>query len=66
MADWLADKLATIDPGQAGTLKTRISAFQAVHGLKPDGIAGPATLMQINRAIGIDEPRLATDVGTTR
>jgi general secretion pathway protein A len=67
MAEWLADKLKAIDPQAVGPLKSRISAFQAVHGLKPDGIAGPATVMRINRAIGIDEPRLAAvDAASTR
>jgi general secretion pathway protein A len=29
------------------------------HGLTPDGVAGPLTLMQLAGAAGSDEPRLA-------
>ena len=39
-------------------LKSRISAFQMAQGLKPDGLAGPMTYMQLNRVSGIDEPKL--------
>jgi general secretion pathway protein A len=42
-------------------LKAMIMAFQAAQGLKADGLAGPMTLMQVNRASGIDEPRLNSD-----
>ena len=41
------------------TLKARVYAFQLAQGLAPDGIAGPTTLMQLNRASGIVEPWLA-------
>jgi general secretion pathway protein A len=37
----------------------RVLAFQLTQGLAPDGLAGPLTLKQLNRASGIDEPRLA-------
>lgn len=40
-------------------LKNWIHAFQLTQGLPSDGVAGPVTLMQLNRAIGVDEPRLA-------
>jgi general secretion pathway protein A len=39
-------------------LKSRISAFQMAQGLKPDGLAGPMTYMQLNRISGVDEPKL--------
>ncbi len=39
-------------------LSPRIQAFQASQGLQPDGRVGPITLMQLNRAAGVDEPRL--------
>jgi general secretion pathway protein A len=56
LANWMAERL----PGPPEQpLKGRVVAFQVAHGLKPDGLAGPMTLMQINRASGIDEPRLA-------
>jgi general secretion pathway protein A len=41
------------------TLRARVSAFQQAEGLTPDGVAGPTTLMQINRASGVSEPWLA-------
>jgi general secretion pathway protein A len=42
-------------------LAARVSAFQVAQGLKPDGVAGAVTFMQLNRATGVDEPRLQTD-----
>ncbi len=47
-------------PASGGALKARVLAFQIAHGLRPDGLAGPTTLMQLNRAVGIAEPRLNT------
>ena len=47
-----------IKPVQTTPLATRIYAFQLAHGLAPDGQAGPLTMMQINRAMGVDEPTL--------
>ncbi|MBC7610001.1 MAG: peptidoglycan-binding protein, partial [Polaromonas sp.] len=41
-------------------LRARIYAFQLAHGLAPDGQAGPITLMQLNRATGVNEPLLTT------
>jgi general secretion pathway protein A len=41
------------------TLRSRVAAFQQAQGLAPDGVAGPTTLMQINRASGVAEPWLA-------
>jgi general secretion pathway protein A len=43
-------------------LRARVSAFQQAQGLTPDGVAGPTTLMQINRAAGVAEPWLAGTV----
>jgi general secretion pathway protein A len=40
-------------------LRARVAAFQQAEGLTPDGVAGPTTLMQINRASGVSEPWLA-------
>jgi general secretion pathway protein A len=40
-------------------LRSRVAAFQQAQGLTPDGVAGPTTLMQINRASGPAEPWLA-------
>jgi general secretion pathway protein A len=65
VAAWLGNQLATLR-GEAAPIAgndpswtTRVAAFQLAQGLKPDGRAGPSTFMQVNRAIGVDEPRLA-------
>ncbi|MCX2862391.1 AAA family ATPase [Paucibacter sp. PLA-PC-4] len=39
-------------------LRAKVAAFQRAQGLKSDGLAGPVTLMLLNRASGIGEPRL--------
>ena len=71
-AGWLAAQLAALDGGGAASaavaasevppdeaaLKARVYAFQLAQGLKPDGLAGPTTFMQLNRATGVAEPRL--------
>ena len=66
-ADWLATQLAVVQRGDAkqlavdagaASLQSRVHAFQSAQGLKADGLAGPMTLMQLNRAAGVDEPRL--------
>jgi len=66
VVDWLGDKLAR----QAGepppspptrfdaVMLGQLQAFQLSQGLKPDGVAGATTFMLINRATGVDEPRL--------
>ncbi len=38
--------------------KAQVASFQLSQGLKADGLAGPTTFMQLNRATGIDEPQL--------
>ena len=61
---WLAQRLTAAD-GRAGAdtsrdeLRSRVATFQLANGLTPDGVAGPLTLMQLGRASGNDEPRLA-------
>lgn len=64
---WLNEQLAKAfgepppaDPQHAAT-QARVAAFQRAQGLRVDGLAGPVTLMQLNRAAGIDEPRLASE-----
>jgi general secretion pathway protein A len=65
-AEWLQARLTTLQgetrPGDKrspdDTLKARVYAFQLAQGLKADGLAGPTTFMQLNRATGVDEPRL--------
>jgi general secretion pathway protein A len=68
-ARWLALKLAAArgDDQPVGAsfddaaLKGWIHTFQLTQGLPSDGVAGPVTLMQLNRAVGIDEPRLQAE-----
>ena len=56
---WLAQQLATADtPADGATLQERLIAFQLAQGLTPDGVAGPLTLMRLNRANGVAEPHL--------
>lgn len=69
--DWLAQRLASAQGRTApatpqvlgAELRGQVQAFQVGQGLRPDGLAGPATLMQLNRATGIDEPRLLVTGG---
>jgi general secretion pathway protein A len=65
-AAWIARQLAA-ERGERlpedarldeATLRNWISAFQLTQGLPTDGVAGSVTLMQLNRATGVDEPRL--------
>jgi len=42
-----------------GTLRAKLVRFQTANGLSAVGKAGPTTFMQLNRAAGVDEPRLA-------
>ena len=66
VAQWLSTQLARAQgqpmPGPndatASALRSRVAAFQLAQGLQPDGLVGPMTLMQLNRASGVDEPRL--------
>jgi len=63
LGPWLIERLAAIDgaaspPAGDDALRARVFAFQLAQGLVPDGLAGPLTLMQINRASGVDEPSL--------
>jgi general secretion pathway protein A len=62
---WVAGQLAQLvstgaaeGGGPTPSLREQVRAFQIVQGLSPDGIAGPMTLMRLNQAIGVAEPRL--------
>ncbi|MEO6896507.1 MAG: AAA family ATPase [Caldimonas sp.] len=52
-------------PGPAqvmdAALRAKVAQFQSGHGLTAAGRAGPTTFMQLNRATGVDEPRLGGD-----
>ncbi len=57
--EWVQQQLTQLMPAMAAKpLAERVSAFQVLQGLPVDGRAGALTLMQLNRAAGIDEPRL--------
>ncbi len=60
-AAWVLERLQRVQgaalPSQS-TLRQRVEAFQVAQGLKPDGLAGPMTMMQLNRATAEPEPRL--------
>jgi general secretion pathway protein A len=66
---WVANRLATVNgtppPTDARTLdaplRSQLRAFQLAQGLTADGQPGPMTFMQLNRAAGVDEPRLRTE-----
>lgn len=62
---WLAEQLQTLQtsgliPADATDAAARVRAFQLSQGLQGDGLAGPMTLMLLNRNAGVAEPRLAT------
>ena len=59
LARALSDRLRAAGGVGTGPLDEQVFAFQIAQGLVPDGLAGPQTLMQLNRATGVDEPRLA-------
>jgi general secretion pathway protein A len=68
-ARWLALQLATArgdtNPVMArfddAALRGWIRSFQLTQGLPSDGVAGPVTLMHLNRVVGIDEPHLLAE-----
>ena len=68
LVDWIAARLAAANnepaPAQSvamdAEMRAQLRAFQLAQGLPPDGLLGPMTYMQLNRAGGIEEPRLRT------
>ena len=68
LVEWLSATLAAAEgaPPPAGkqhmdaALSSRVLAFQVAQGLPADGRPGPMTFMQLNRAAGIEEPKLQT------
>lgn len=59
----LLEQLAHADGGtsegvDSAALQARVRSFQLTQGLAADGVAGPMTWMLLNRAGGVDEPRL--------
>lgn len=64
---WVHDRLSALQGPLHGALarqprdaqlRQRVFAFQHSQGLPLDAVAGPLTLMQLNRASGVKEPRL--------
>ncbi|MEO8171277.1 MAG: AAA family ATPase [Oxalobacteraceae bacterium] len=63
--DWIAARLGQpIGQPFNPALTQQVQQFQRAHGLDADGMVGPMTFMILNRAAGIDEPRLSK-VGVT-
>ena len=68
--DWVAAQLAKLNGDQAPgkyqlfdeSIAHRVREFQSAQGLTIDGMVGPLTFMHLNRAAGIDEPRLQTNL----
>ncbi len=58
----LADVAASA--AQETRLPARLQAFQVAQGLQPDGRIGPVTLMRLNQAAGVAEPRLELAAAT--
>jgi len=59
LAQWRGQPVPTDAPtSYEPSLQAKVHAFQITQGIKPDGIAGAMTLMQLNRLTGVDEPRL--------
>lgn len=66
-AAWVDNRLTELQ--QRGTLDTsarslaqKVAAFQRSVGLEVDGQASPATLILLNRASGVNEPRLPAEL----
>jgi general secretion pathway protein A len=65
--DWVAARLAVINnyaEPEAGlqydaALAREVRTFQAAQGLAADGVVGPKTMMALNAAAGVPEPKLA-------
>lgn len=66
--EWIAAQLASVKGAQPprapkldARLRAEVRAFQVAQGLPADGRPGPLTYMQLNRATGVEEPRLRTE-----
>jgi len=67
--DWVAGSLAASRAAPAPTrpavldaaLRAHVRSFQLAQGVPADGQPGPLTYMQLNRATGVEEPRLRTE-----
>jgi len=59
LSAWSGEPVPASGRAIDAALKVRVATFQRAQGLKPDGIAGPTTFMQLNRVSGVGEPRLS-------
>jgi general secretion pathway protein A len=65
--DWVAARLSVVnnyaqpEPGRQydAALAREVRTFQTAQGLPADGIVGPKTMMALNGAAGVPEPKLA-------
>ncbi len=55
------DAVVPARPVYDSALRQRVAEFQLAAGLNPDGLTGPTTFMLLNRALAVDEPRLARE-----
>ena len=55
---WVAAQLSAAGVPDGAPLRSRVATFQLAQGLPPDGLAGPMTLMRLNRSAGVAEPAL--------
>ena len=58
---WLDQGLSGAGFAAGAPLAERVRGFQITQGLSPDGRAGAMTVMRLNRAAGVDEPRLTPE-----
>lgn len=62
--EWLTRQFISLQargaiPAQARSFDEQVAVFQASQGLETDGLAGAMTFMQVNLAVGVEEPRLS-------
>lgn len=64
--EWLDAQIAALPETAVapGPLSERLLAFQRAQGINPDGQPDPLTFMQMNRVLGVDEPRLVTSAAS--
>jgi general secretion pathway protein A len=51
-----SEPMPTFAPAQSADLKARVQAFQRARGLDPDGVLGPLTFIEMERALGQNAP----------
>ncbi len=64
-ATWMEQRLTALQqqgqlPALARTLSEKVEAFQRAKGIEITGRASPTTMILLNRASGVDEPRLSS------